>query len=98
LTRRQGSTATSGNPTAAMTSYLPTAGPTTSPGHDPSRSGEDGWYQQAEDEPADVSEERDAAPVRLGVEQAGAGLDELVQERLWNRITRGRRPPVTGLD
>jgi hypothetical protein len=37
-------------------------------------------HQQAEDEPADVGEERDAAPVRLGVEQPEVGLDELVEE------------------
>src|SRR5271157_2167725 len=37
-------------------------------------------YQQAEDEPADVGEERDGAAVRLGVEQPEVRLDELVQE------------------
>ena len=34
-----------------------------------SRPGEEPCYQQAEDEPADVGEERHAAPVRRGAEQ-----------------------------
>src|SRR5215469_10155610 len=42
--------------------------------------GEEPCYQQAEDESADVSEERHAAPVRRGAEQPEACLDELVQE------------------
>ena len=37
-----------------------------------SRPDEESCDQHAEDEPADVSEERDAAPVRLGVEQPEA--------------------------
>ena len=45
-----------------------------------SRPGEEPCYQQAEDEPADVGEERHAAPVRRGAEQPEARFDELVQE------------------
>src|SRR5215469_9918519 len=45
-----------------------------------SRPGEEPCYQQAEDEPADVGEERYAAAVRRGAEQSEARLDELVQE------------------
>src|SRR5690349_16559441 len=47
-----------------------------------SRPGEEPCYHQAEDEPADVSEERHAAPARRGTEQPEARLDELVQEPL----------------
>src|SRR5262245_31786231 len=50
------------------------------PGCCVSRPGEEPCYQQAEGEPADVGEERHAAPVRRGAEQSEARLDELVQE------------------
>ena len=44
-----------------------------SPGWDLSRPGEQPCHQQAEDEPADVGEERGAASVGAGVEQPGVG-------------------------
>src|SRR5271165_941859 len=49
-------------------------------GYDLSRPGQEPRHHQAEDEPADVREERDAAPVRGGAEQPDARLDQLVQE------------------
>jgi len=49
-------------------------------GRGPSGPDQEPCRRQAEDEPADVGEERDAAPVRRGAEQPEVRLDELVQE------------------
>ncbi len=49
-------------------------------GRDSSHTSEDPCCQHAEEEPADVSEDCDAAAVRRGAEQPEVRLDQLVQE------------------
>src|SRR5215475_7223594 len=46
----------------------------------PTRAGEQAYRDHAEDEPADVCEERDTAPVCRGAKQPEVRLDQLVQE------------------
>src|SRR5438046_2283222 len=65
-------------------------------GCDLPRVGKEPRYQQAEDEAADVGEERDAAPVRLSVEQPEGRFDELVQDQAPRKIRAGIWTRKTG--